>query len=69
MSDHSKLKSTESSTVSPGTFGGLVLLALPLIPIFALMGVFQALDTITENDEEQKQLPDPGSEDTNDKME
>lgn len=66
MSEPSKQKSTELSTVDPGMLGGLVLLSIPFIPILIAVGLFNALDLVTEDIKVQKKLNDSGKEDMND---
>jgi hypothetical protein len=69
MSDHSEQKSTKLSTVNPGVLGGLVLLSMPFIPILAVMGLFTALDVITETTKDTEDTQEePGEEDINGKM-
>lgn len=68
MSDHSEQKSTELSTVNPGVLGGLILLSIPIVPILTIMGLFQALDKLTENTDKIKEDDGAKEEDKNGKM-
>jgi len=68
MSDHLEQKSTELSTTNPIMIGGLVLLSIPFIPILAVVGVFQALDTITESLNNKRLTEPTGKEDKNGQM-